>query len=179
MMSQHKNWLKPEEALTRFKKPKSSLLANNGVSLADKSNRYGFEISNVGFLMAETSLAEVVKNAQMFPIPNTKKWLRGLINLRGNLVPVYDLSLMTGLKTKPSKSENLLVLGSGVESVAIVIDNLPRSCDVSLWEKMESVPCSLNGLEEHVTEVYAAEDMVWINFDEKKYFQSMKSQITM
>lgn len=179
MAPQNDNWLKPEEALTRFKKPQASLLAENEVDLNSKTHRYGFIINNIGFLIDDSTLAEVVKNARVFPVPNTKEWLKGLINLRGNLVPVYDLPIMTGLVEESYGNENLIVLGSGVNSVAIVLEKLPKSCEVSQWEKMDKVPCGLNGLEEYVTEVYTAENKVWINFDESKYFESVKSQVNL
>ncbi len=177
MTDNSQNWLKPEEALTRFKKPKDSLLKKQESEVSNKTQRYGFVINNIGFLIAEKTLSEVVKNAKIFPIPNTKKWMRGLVNLRGNLVPVYDLPVLTGLSEELSSIDNLLVLGGGSESVAVLIDRLPRTCDTSEWQMLPSVPCQLAGLEDHVTESYSAQDTIWVNFNEKAYFENIKNQV--
>lgn len=177
MADDSKNWLKPEEALTRFKKPKDSLLKKQESESSNKTQRYGFVIKNIGFLIAEKTLSEVIKNAKIFPLPNTKKWMRGLVNLRGNLVPVYDLPVLTGLSKDLSPIDNLLVLGNGSESVAVLIDNLPRTCNTSQWQVLPNVPCQLAGLEDHVTESYSSQDTIWVNFNEKAYFENIKEQM--
>lgn len=174
-----KSWLTPEEALTRFKKPQTSLLNQQDVIQTESSSRYGFVIKNIGFLIAEKTLSEVVKNAHIFPIPNSQSWMRGLINLRGNLVPVYDLPLMTGLKDEMSQIDNLLVLGKGAESIGLLIDRLPQTCDISQWQKLSHTPCLLEGLEEYVTEAYSNNDIVWVDFNENEYFESVKQQIAL
>ncbi len=171
------HWLKPEDALSRFTQPQSSAIDNAGVSTAESIIRYGFIIGNTGFLIAEETLSEVVKNTSIYPIPNTKAWMRGLINLRGNLVPVYDLDLLLGYSEEPSKYTNLLVLGKGSMSVGILIKKLPKSCEISQWKKAIHIPVHLSGLEEYVTEIYSSDEMIWLEFDYSAYFTSIKEQL--
>ena len=143
MVDKTNNWLKPEEALKRFKKPENALLNKQGYEFTDKTSRYGFIIENMGFLIAENTLSEVVKNTKIYPIPHTKSWMRGLINLRGNLVPAYDFSLLLGLSKNEAEHDNLLVLGKGIYSAGLLIDKVPRSYDIRGWKKMVEIPCHL------------------------------------
>ncbi|VAW64521.1 hypothetical protein MNBD_GAMMA09-924 [hydrothermal vent metagenome] len=171
------NWLKPEDALNRFTLPQSSTIDSQGVSTEEAVIRYGFVIGNTGFLIAEDILSEIVKNTSIYPIPNTKNWMRGLINLRGNLVPVYDLNLLLGYSQGVSKYTNLLVLGKGSQSVGILIKDLPKSCETSQWKKAAHIPVHLSGLEEYVTEIYSSDDMIWLEFNHNAYFTSIKDQL--
>jgi len=169
--------LKPEEALKKFKKPETSLLNRQEEGAKDDINQYGFIIDKVGFLIAEKTLCEIVTNTKIYPVPNTSSWMRGLINLRGNLIPVYDFSVLIGLADGKSECSNLLVLGKGSDSVAILISSLPRSCDVKKWKKLSHIPCHLSGFEEHVTDAYSSNDIVWMDFNYKEYFDSLKEKI--
>lgn len=171
--------LKPEDALTRFKKPEASLLNMQGSGHKSKSSRYGFVIENMGFLISENTLSEIIKNTKICPLPNTKVWMKGLINIRGNLVPVYDFSVLLGLSNENDQYHNLLVLGKDSRSVALLIDSLPQPCDMEGWQKLSQLPCQLAGLEEHVVDAYASDDIVWMDFNQESYFESIKHQLVM
>ena len=82
-------WLIATQVLGRFRPA-----AGTGVS-TDAANeaplRYGFTVGKVALLMRSDCMSEVVKPPPIYPIPNTPPWLSGILNLRGNLVPVFDL----------------------------------------------------------------------------------------
>lgn len=179
MVDETNRWLKPEDALSRFKKPEISLLNKQDSGYKTKSSRYGFVIENMGFLIAENTLSEIVKNTKICPLPNTKVWMRGLINIRGNLVPVYDFSILLGLSNENNRYNNLLVLGKGSQSIGILIDSLPRPYDIDSWQKLSQLPCNLAGFEEHVIEAYTSEDVVWMDFNQESYFESIKHKVVM
>ena len=167
----------PEEALKRFKKPENALLNKPDFSFSEQAPRYGFIIENMGFLIAENTLSEVVRNSEIYPIPHTRAWMRGLINLRGNLVPVYDFALLLGLSESPTHYENLLVLGKDSHSVGLLIDKIPRSYEIGSWQKLAQSPCHLVGLKDHVVEAYSHDDFMWVDFNHDAYFESIKARV--
>ena len=177
MVDKTNNWMSPEEALSRFNKPTATKLSRQDEGNKSQISRYGFVIDNMGFLIAENTLSEVVKNLQIYPIPNTQIWMKGLVNLRGNLVPVYDFSNLLGLEADKNEARNLLVLGNDALSVAVLIDKLPRPCDVASWEKIDVLPRQLPGIEEYIEDAYLSDDIVWMDFDQKGYFESIKQQV--
>lgn len=179
MINTENNSLDPESALSRFKKPENLLINEHAEGKKKAINRYGFIIENIGLLISENTLSEVVRNKNICSLPNTKKWMKGLINIRGNLVPVYDLALLLGLTSDTSSYNNILVLGKGSRSVAVVIEGLPRPCDVSGWNKMPDFPCDITGLKDHVIEVYMSGEIVWMDFNQHSFFESIKRKVVM
>lgn len=177
MVDETSNWLRPEDALSRFVKPQKSLLNSQGSDLKGQTSRYGFIIENLGFLIAKNTLSEIVKNTQIYPIPNTRNWMKGLVNIRGNLVPVYDFSVLLGLVEVNNEYNNLLILGKDSLSVGVLIDGLPRQCDVDSWQKLAELPCDIEGLEDFVEEAYISDDVVWMDFNQEGYFESIKQQV--
>ena len=83
--------------------------------------------------MHDLSLAvELIELPQCYDLPNSSTWFSGLVNLRGNLVPVFDLKSLLGGTGPAGDREMLLVIGSG-ETVAGLVgaDGPPPHSSVS------------------------------------------------
>lgn len=77
-------------------------------------------------------------------VPNTPEHLRGVINLRGNIVPVYDLRLWFGMPERAYTKETVVIIvrvGSGPEgrSLGMVVDAVSDVLVVS-DEKVSTTP---------------------------------------
>ena len=55
-------------------------------------------------------VSQVALDPVLAPIPNVKPWLVGVLNARGNLVPVFDLAVVNGLPPTDIKTSTVLVL---------------------------------------------------------------------
>jgi len=68
---------------------------------------------------------EVVKMMQPDPVPQTPDFMLGVINLRGNIIPVIDLRIRFGLKVGEVHGENcILVADLGGRKTGCLIDSL-------------------------------------------------------
>lgn len=142
-----------------------------------KINRYGYVVGGVGFLVPHNTLSEVLRKYTLYSIPNTKAWLRGLVNLRGNLIPAFDVSMLFGFQNTATHYENLLILDKGADAVGILINKLPVVCDVESWQPVAEQIAGVPGLETYTSEVYKNGEMIWSCFDHKAYFRSIKSDV--
>ncbi|MCW9015179.1 MAG: chemotaxis protein CheW [Gammaproteobacteria bacterium] len=175
MDEKSEEWLSPEEALTRFKHPDVSIVDFPSRSAANK--RYGYTLGNMGFLVPDNTLCEVMKEFKVYPVPNTQSWMRGLTNLRGNLIPVYDLSLLLGLSDELMSYDNLLVLDTGSNTLAILVDKLPKTFEVTSWKVLPHSPRLPANLTEYVIETFVVNENIWISFDHRGYFKYIKEQL--
>ena len=73
----------------------------------------GFEVQNIKFLVPHAHVNEISEMLPVFRLPNTGRWLLGLVNLHGNLVPVFDLASLVGGTCDTKSKTMLLVLGRG------------------------------------------------------------------
>jgi len=84
--------------------------------------RLGVRIGNHGYLVAMTSIGEVVSVSGIARVPWTRPWFRGLANVRGRLVGVYDLQQMAGGEPLPNEQAlQLLVLGEALKLNAALL----------------------------------------------------------
>jgi twitching motility protein PilI len=176
-MIDNSNLLPPEEALNRFQKPDAALL---GLDLSHDDYhlpRYGFRVKGLGLMISSEILCEVVKNYKVYPIPNTRRWLKGLVNLRGNLVPVYDLALLLELTDEPIQTGSLLVIDKGQNTVGLLIEGLPKPCDTGNWSKVVQIPMLPAGLTDFITDAYSADDAMWLGFKHNEFFKSVMNSI--
>lgn len=170
----------PEDALTRFQGSDVSYLNLDIASSSKKRvRRFGFVIENIGFLIQDNAVCEVVIDFKLFAIPNTSSWMRGWVNIRGNLVPVYDVSELLGFDDEIKRYNKLLIIDKGVDAIGVLIDKLPQSYDVSEWETSSDLNELPGGLNDFASQSYYSNNITWLDFEYKDYFLSLKKDIAL
>ena len=72
----------------------------------------GFRLADMHFLIPLDHSREVLPvPAQITPVPKSQKWIFGVANLRGDLLPIIDLQLfLQGQHTKIDKRSRVMVI---------------------------------------------------------------------
>jgi len=117
------NWMLPYEALTRFV-PQGTIHSSLNENIDKEAVRYGYQVSGQGFLISKGMKSEVVEDKKIYPVPKAGGLLLGMMNLRGNLIPVFTLGQALNLST--NKSSIVLVMGESGDEVALTIDDYPK-----------------------------------------------------
>ena len=162
----------PSEALTRFKPEFQKMIMNN--TEPEREFRYGFQIGSIGFLLPKQEIAEIIEQTHPCAIPNTPQWLKGVINVRGNLVPIFDLSSLLGLE-ESRQSGRLLVLGQGNKAVGFYIDALPVI--VERMKKAETMPPLPEFLTNYARGVYMQDKEVWLDLSYDDLFTELGERL--
>lgn len=171
---EHRRLLTPSAALGSFN-PARGVIA--GLKpIPRRRIRYGFRLGNLGFIIKADTVSELVERATVYPVPQTPPWLVGLVNLRGNLVPVFDLNLCLGLESGAREKHYLLVLDESDDAVGLFTENLPQPVGES--RKLVRPPPLPKALQGHVAEAYGLNNDIWVEFDHKQFFESLKTQTT-
>lgn len=68
---------------------------------------------------------EIIKMQDITAIPNSKDYVKGVINLRGNIVPIISLRNRFGLAEESyTKATRIVVVNDSDEMVGIVVDQV-------------------------------------------------------
>lgn len=94
---------------------------------------FGFGIDQYKLMVAASCFCEVFVDAAIAAIPNSPDCLFGLGNIRGVLVPVYQLYSNFGLPVP--KKPFVFVVGKGESAVGLLIDTLPVSLSLSAFQR--------------------------------------------
>lgn len=77
---------------------------------------YGLDLLSVREIRAWTDVT---------PLPNTPPFVRGVINLRGAVVPIFDLRVrLGGGETQPTSANVVIVVEIGTESCGLLVDTV-------------------------------------------------------
>ncbi|WP_394752260.1 chemotaxis protein CheW [Crenothrix sp.] len=139
----------------------------------DIDNALGFRIGNIGLLLNASIFCEIVDQAKVSPLPNVQPWLSGVLNLRGNIVPVVDLHILIEQdKTANPKARHLLAVDRGRKTVAFWIDGYPQMINTALLSA--TTPPALPDVLTHAVTQYKSQDtQIWLNISLDKLFKSL------
>ncbi|NOQ13168.1 MAG: hypothetical protein GQ583_01630 [Methyloprofundus sp.] len=161
--------LEPSSALNRL----DSLVTGieKGDSLYKADLRYGVMIADIGFLIAQNTASEILEDIEVYPLPNSAQCMAGLINLRGNVIPVFDLNLVLKAALSPTHKRLLLVLGEAEHAVGFYIEQLPQAINKTVvLTQHPPIPLVV---ERFVHTAYLAEENIWLDFDYVALFKAL------
>jgi purine-binding chemotaxis protein CheW len=82
-----------------------------------------FELSNEEYAVAITDLESIIKTTKTTPIPNAPEFIKGIINLRGQIVVVIDLKKKFSLEeNKEIVSKHIIIARVGETSFGVIVD---------------------------------------------------------
>lgn len=145
----------------------------------DENRRHGFRIGQVPLLHELTRDVELIELMPAYPLPNTAHWCLGLVNLRGRLIPVYDLNPLLGRAQPAPTGAKLLISGAGELATGLVIDDTPTAIIV---EPSRRATVDWGGgvvppvLREAVRAVYEIAGESWIDPDYDALFADLAAR---
>ena len=69
-----------------------------------------FLLSDEEFGLKVDKIREIIQLVEITPIPDSPAYIKGVINLRGKVIPVIDLGLKLGLPGKENNHQNCIII---------------------------------------------------------------------
>jgi len=66
---------------------------------------------------------EISKILEIFPVPLSPQYIKGVINLRGEILPVVSVKEMIGISEK-KQSTRLIILETNLDKLAVMVDEV-------------------------------------------------------
>ena len=107
------------------------------VSFRLGNEEYGVEIAQV---------QEIIRMVEITHVPRAPRFMEGVINLRGQLIPIIDLRTRFGMqKIDATKSTRIIVTEIGNKRVGIVVDSVSEVLNIPI-ENVEDAPEMIAGV---------------------------------
>lgn len=69
----------------------------------------GVRIGTLSFVIARSEVREILEYPPITPVPRAKRWVLGLANVRGQLLPIFDLNgFVTGQNIRPDRRARVI-----------------------------------------------------------------------
>lgn len=90
-----------------------------------------FKLNNEQFAV-ETSKVQAINDAmEITKVPKAPAYIKGLVNLRGNIISLLDANLLLDVPKSEQKQSNIIILKMDDELVGIIVDQVDEVLDVS------------------------------------------------
>jgi len=129
----------------------SSANENLAAELTDQhgfSQVVSFRLANEEYGLNIMNVQEIILFGEITQIPEVPSYIRGLINLRGKVIPIVDLRRRFGLEASPPSEQTRIVVvngGSGI-TFGVVVDAVTEVLRVEP-DQVEPPPAGLAGLD--------------------------------
>lgn len=150
-------------------------LVSQGVSYARQSaavKNIAYVVNDLHFYCEATDIREVSICENLVLVPQTKKWMRGLVNSKGVLYSVCDLSLFAGFNRPIQTKKAHLLLLNDVESQSALLVNRVVGFryfdELQRLHSLEGKQDLLDGLGPFVNSGYHAEGRDWFGLDVRR-----------
>jgi len=113
--------------------------------LDDVVQLVGFIIGDEEYAVPILSIQEIIKPITWTRVPQVPKYVLGVFNLRGSVIPLIDLRAKFGLPTRKQNDETrFIVMRHGDDVAGFVIDRLTMAIRIKK-ENIGSAPDTVNG----------------------------------
>ena len=82
---------------------------------------------------------EIIRRTEPRSVASPEPWVRGIISLRGRIVPVHDLATRLGVAGGGSQDWKIVILEVAGEIAGVIVDDVEEVLTVS-DEQIEAVP---------------------------------------
>ncbi|NLS45010.1 MAG: chemotaxis protein CheW [Firmicutes bacterium] len=104
--------------------------ANTDTELSQKSESIQVVVFQMGkelFAVSISDVWEIVLMQPITPVPGAPDFVEGVVNLRGQIIPVINLAKRLGLESREETSETRIVVTQvGDETVGMIVDAVQK-----------------------------------------------------
>jgi purine-binding chemotaxis protein CheW len=76
------------------------------------------------YALATGQVHEIIRYYEPRSVASGIQWVRGVISLRGKILPVYDLASRLGLSSELSDQTKIMIVETGSETAGVIVDDV-------------------------------------------------------
>ncbi len=101
-------------------------------SIKAKPGQYlTFQLMNEQYGVAIETVREINQFGEITPVPKTPDYVKGVMNLRGKIIPVVNLRVKFGMNPKETTRDTcIIVIDSEIGQVGMIVDSVKEVIDL-------------------------------------------------
>ena len=104
---------------------KKNLKNNSNLVVVETEQIVSFNINNEEFAVNILNIQEIIKIQQITEVPLSKKYVEGVTNIRGNIIPIINLRVKMGLEKIPFDAETrIIIISYENRKVGAIVDSM-------------------------------------------------------
>jgi purine-binding chemotaxis protein CheW len=111
-----------------------------------------FSLGSEEYALPIGSVHEIIRFTEPRTVASDAAWIRGVIGLRGKIIPIFDLAARMELGTVGSEPGKIVIVESGTGQVGVRVDEVEEVLTVSS-EQLEDVPSASSDAIEAIAKI--------------------------
>jgi len=139
--------------------------------------RRGVVLGDFGLMFPHHAVAELLDPAPpLHVIPHTPEWFSGVVNVRGNIVPTFDLNSLLGGQANDGDDCYMFAYGQGDATAAFFIHQLPQLMRLDPASKLMQNSMTTT-LDAHIQGGYLIDGFIWVDMQMEPMFDALSAMI--
>jgi purine-binding chemotaxis protein CheW len=98
-----------------------------------------FSLGSEEYALPIGAVHEIIRYSEPRTVASSVPWIRGVIGLRGKIIPVFDLAARMGLEPTGTEPGKIVIVSSGAGQAGVIVDDVDQVLTVSAGD-LEDVP---------------------------------------
>src|SRR5512144_103180 len=95
---------------------------------------------------------EIIRYTEPRAVASDADWIRGVIGLRGKIIPIFDLAARMGLMDLSAEPGKIVIVETGTGQVGVIVDEVDEVITVTS-DQLEDVPTASRATIEAIAKV--------------------------
>jgi purine-binding chemotaxis protein CheW len=100
-----------------------------------------FSLGEEEYALPITQVHEIIRWTDPRNVASDEAWVRGVISLRGKIVPVYDLAARLGLLAERPEHAKIVIVQTGTDMAGVIVDDVEEVLTVDV-DQLDTVPAA-------------------------------------
>jgi purine-binding chemotaxis protein CheW len=111
-----------------------------------------FSLGSEEYALPIGSVHEIIRYTEPRSVASDADWIRGVIGLRGKIIPIFDLAARMELEKLGSEPGKIVIVESGTRQVGVMVDEVEEVLTVTS-EQLEDVPSAASDAIEAIAKI--------------------------
>jgi purine-binding chemotaxis protein CheW len=98
-----------------------------------------FTLGTEHYALPIQQVHEIIRYSEPRSVASRADWVRGVISLRGRIVPVYDLATRLGVPSQLTEDSKIVIVEAGAETAGVIVDGVEEVLTVQ-DEQIQDAP---------------------------------------
>jgi purine-binding chemotaxis protein CheW len=111
-------------------------------TMSEQANHQQLVVFTLGaehYALPIHAVNEIIRYAEPRSVASRNDWVRGVISLRGRIVPVYDVAARLGIDSELTDQSKIVIVEAGAETAGVIVDSVEEVLTVAA-ERIEAAP---------------------------------------
>jgi purine-binding chemotaxis protein CheW len=111
-----------------------------------------FSIGTEEYALPIGAVHEIIRYTEPRSVASDVTWIRGVIGLRGKIIPIYDLASRIGIDVDGAEFGKIVIVETGTGQAGVVVGDVEEVLTVTA-DQLEAVPTADAGTIESIAKI--------------------------